>query len=170
MKFVVCLLVLLSAGPAWAQTAAVSDCPLPAHNARWITQFQAAGSTAERWQLIRAKLRADSVYAAPSDGLLIRDRMLRNETANAAGQSCGCRLLFFAFFRGGSVELNLNGQPAQAAVLNGIEAGQIRRIEGLFGDSAGALFGARAACGAVYLETRNRALSRQLRALMVPPK
>ena len=93
-------MTILVFGATYAQENNTSDCNLQTENQLWKTEYEKAESKAERIELIKSKIKADSIYTQSEPKIkTAHSTTIFNEHADKNGTECGCKILFIFHYK-----------------------------------------------------------------------
>jgi len=159
-------LTILVFGATYSQENNTSDCNLQAENNIWKTKFEKAESKSERIELIKAKIKADSIYK--QSDLKIKTAhspTIVNEHENKFGTECGCKILFVLHYKNRrAIIINLNEKPELSVVVDKLNSVNVAQIWSEFKEEiAGNVYGVAGKCGFVQMKITDRKLKRLIK-------
>lgn len=159
-------MTILVFGTNFAQENKQSDCKLELENELWIKEFIKAESKSKKIELIKNKIKADSVYAKYEPKIRTKhSATITNEQVNENGTKCGCKIYFALQYKNrDAIELNLNSKPELSNLIKILNSENIEEIINVFDKTALMIYGSYGECGYVKLKTRNRKLKRKIKS------
>ena len=159
-------MTILVFGATYAQEYKTSDCNLQTENQLWKTEFEKAEFKSERIELIKAKIKADSIYKQSELKIKnVHSATIFNEHENQNGIECGCKILFVLHYKKRkSIIVNLNEKPELRIVVDKLNSENVERIWYEFKkETAQAVYGVSGKCGFVQLRITDRKLKRLIK-------
>jgi hypothetical protein len=150
----------------YAQENNNSDCNLQSENELWKAEYEKTESKAERIELIKTKIKADSIYAQSEPRIkTAHSATIFNEHIAVNGAECGCKILFVLWYKKRkSIIINLNERPELSVVVDKLNSENIEQIWSEFKkETAQAVYGVSGKCGFVQLKTTDRKLKRLIK-------
>ena len=84
----------------YAQENDTSVCDLQSENQLWKAEYEKAESKAERIELIKSKIKSDSIYEQSEPKIkTVHSPTIFNEHKNKNGIECGCKILFILHYK-----------------------------------------------------------------------
>ena len=146
-----------------------SNCDLQSENEKWILRFEDAKSNNDKINLIKEKIKADSIYIETMPKIPEQDQpSAKSENRNVNGEFCGCRIRFY--FNVGKdkyVEANLNAKPKLSSAVNKLNIQHIKKIEYINKKVALHVFGPWAKAGIIYIYLKSKTLRREINSASI---
>ena len=159
-------MTILVFGMTYSQENKNSDCNLQSENQLWKAEYEKAESKAERIELIKFKIKSDSIYEQSEPKIkTAHSPTIFNEHKNENGIECGCEILFiFHYKKRRSIIVNLNDRPELSIVVDKLNSENVERIWTEFKKvTAQAVYGVAGKCGFVQLRITDRKLKRLIK-------
>jgi len=159
-------LTFLVFGVTNAQENVASDCNLQKENKLWKMKYEKAESKPEQIDLIKSKIKADSIYIQSEPRIkTVHSATIINEHVDKKGTECGCKILFILHYtKRKAIILNLNERPELTIVVEKLNSDNVEQImHGFDKEIAQALYGISGKCGFVQLKTTDRKLKRLIK-------
>jgi len=159
-------LTILVFGMTYAQENYTSDCDLQSENQLWKVQYEKAESKAERIELIKSKIKSDSIYEQSEPKIkTAHSPTIFNKHKNKSGIECGCKILFILHYKKRrSIIVNLNERPELSIVVDKLNSENVEQIWSEFkNETAQAVYGVAGKCGFVQLKITDRKLKRLIK-------
>jgi hypothetical protein len=159
-------LTILVFGTTYAQEEKTSDCNLQLENKLWKAKYEKAESKTERIELIKRKIKVDSIYEQSEPKIkTVHSATIFNEHADKNGTECGCKILFILHYKKRkSIIVNLNERPELSKVVNELNSENVEQIWSEFKkEIAQAVYGVSGKCGFVQLKITDRKLKRLIK-------
>ena len=159
-------MTILVFGTTYAQENKTSDCDLQTENQLWKAEYEKAESKAERIELIKVKIKADSIYTQSEPKIkTAHSPTIFNEHQDKNGTECGCKILFILHYKKRkSILVNLNEHPELIQVINELNSENVEQIWSEFKkETAQAVYGLSGKCGFVQLKITDRKLKRLIK-------
>ncbi|WP_405211919.1 hypothetical protein [Dokdonia sp. Asnod2-E02] len=166
MKKILYILTILVFGVTYAQETKTSDCSLQVENKVWKREFEKAESKSERIELIKAKIKADSIYKQSDIKIkTAHSPTIINEHENQYGTECGCKILFVLHYKNRrAIIVNLNEKPELSVVIDKLNSENVAQIWSEFKEEiAGTVYGVAGKCGFVQMKITDRKLKRLIK-------
>ena len=160
------ILAILVFGTTYAQENETSDCNLQSENRLWKAEYKKAESKAERIELIKTKIKADSIYTQSEPRIkTAHSATIFNEHEDKNGTECGCKILFVLHYKKRkSIIVNLNERPELTVVVEKLNSENIERVWYEFKkENAQAIYGVSGKCGFIQLKITDRKLKRLIK-------
>ena len=170
MKGILYLATIFVFSSAYSQQNKLYDCNLQMENSRWKIDYEKAEDTAERIDLIKSKIRSDSIYTLAGPRIrTAHSATIINEHLNDKGVKCGCTILFILQYKQrDAIILNLNERPELSRVLDRLNSNNVEEIRHEFvRERAKAFYGVAGQCGFVQLRTNSRILKHLIKERVV---
>ena len=159
-------MTILVFGATYAQENKSSDCNLHSKNQLWKAEYEKAETKTERIELIKAKIKSDSIYEQSEPKIItVHSPTIINEHKNQDGIECGCKILFiFHYKKRRSIIVNLNDRPELSIVVDKLNSENVERIWSEFkNETAQAVYGVAGKCGFIQLRITDRKLKRLIK-------
>jgi len=166
LRKILYILTILVFGMTYGQENKTSDCDLQSENQLWKAEYEKAESKAERIELIKSKIKSDSIYEQSEPKIkTAHSPTIFNEHKNKNGIECGCKILFILHYKKRrSIIVNLNDRPELNIVVDKLNSENVERIWTEFKkETAQAVYGVAGKCGFVQLRITDRKLKRLIK-------
>jgi len=166
LRKIIFILTILVFGTTYAQENKTSDCNLQTENKLWKVEYEKAESKTERSELIKTKIKADSIYEQSEPKIkTVHSATIFNEHKDRNGTECGCKILFILHYKKQkSIIINLNETPKLSIIVEKLNSDNIEQIWYEFKkETAQAVYGISGKCGFVQLKITDRKLKRLIK-------
>ncbi len=166
LKNLIYILTILVFGITYAQENKTSDCNLQLENKLWKMEFEKAKSKSERIELIKRKVKSDSIYEQSEPKIItVHSATIFNEHKDKNGTECGCKILFILHYKKRkSIIVNLNERPELNIIVEKLNSDNVEQIWYEFKkETAQAVYGVSGKCGFVQLKITDRKLKRLIK-------
>lgn len=159
-------ILLFLSNVCFSQVNNTSDCNLQTANKLWKTVYIKAANKSERIELIKAKIKSDSIYEHSKLKIkTAHSPTIFNEHKNKFGTECGCKIIFILHYKKRhSIIVNLNDRPELSIVVDKLNSENVDRIWSEFNkETAQAIYGVAGKCGFIQLRITDRKLKRLIK-------
>ncbi len=162
MKKILLILFIIVYGISYSQENNFSDCTLQTNNKQWKEKFKKADGHIEQIEMIKFKIKDDSLYDDYIPKLRIKHTpSITNQHIDKKGNKCGCKILFVLYYtKNKSILLDLNSNPKQVNIVENLNNENTKIEFYLFDKKAQALYGTLGECGVVQMRTTDKSLKR----------
>ena len=166
MKKILYIISFLVFGATFAQENKTSDCNLQSENDLWKTEYENSESNKERIELIKEKIKSDSIYSYREPKIKINHNItFINQHVDKKGTECGCKILFILNYqKQKTIIVNLNERPELNIVVNSLNTENVEQVMFSFDQkTAQDIYGTSSKCGFVQLKVTDRKLKRLIK-------
>lgn len=166
LKKLIYILSIIFFGITYSQENKTFDCNLQLENKLWKTEFEKAKSKSERIELIKRKIKSDSIYKQSEPKIItVHSATYYNNHKDKNGNECGCKILFILHYKKRkAIILNLNERPELKIVVEKLNSDNVEQIWYVFKkETAQAVYGMSGKCGFVQLKITDRKLKRLIK-------
>ena len=163
----ICLILIFFSLPIFAQDELRDTCSLPTENNNWKQLFETADSKKSKLELVRKKIKNDTIYKKYKPTIPGVSGYLYPESYDKNGNDCGVKILFV--LKSSKKEfliLDLSENPNYINVVDNLSQENIDEIIPIFDSKyAQSLYGSFGKSGVIFLDTKNKKLISEIKAV-----
>lgn len=162
MKYLLLSIFIILTNLGFGQNNDKQELGLKSENEKWIQNLEKIDSKEMQIQFIIEKIKQDSIidFKNVSDKIVIKQGENIND---ASKRQTKCKIMFFLSQKKFGHLLDLNEYPNYSVILKYLTSETINSIEILKDEKATSLFGSRAVCGVVKLNSNDKKLRKLIK-------